>query len=314
MQSVILSELAKRLWKVFRVLVLLGLGFVILYPILFMTSSALRPLSQANDPSIVWLPKSLTFENFALAFRAMKYPRSLLNTLVVSGGSALLQVASSAMIGYGLARFRFRGRGVLFAIVLFSILVPPQTISVPLFALYRNFTIPYLGPWLESITGWTLHVNLINSPLSFYIPAALGMGIRSGVYIFVFRQFFGGMPKELEDAALVDGCKPFGIFVRIMSPVASGAYLTVFLFSFVWYWNDYFMASMLLDNRRTLAISLSMLRSGLQSVGLADVWDPYLISARMQAGALLTILPILVLFIILQRYFTEGIERTGIVG
>ncbi len=313
MRSIILSELGRRVWVLLRFLILLGLSFVILYPLLFMFSTAFKPAAQATDPSVIWIPKSFTLDNFSLALKGMNYSQSLLNTLMISGGSALLQVASCAMVGYGFARFKFRESGLLFACVLFTIIVPPQIISVPTFRMYYAFTVPFIGPWLEGLTGAKLSVNLINNPLVFYIPAALGVGIRSGVYIFVFRQFFRGIPRELEEAATVDGCGAFHTFVRIMVPSASGAFLTVFLFSIVWYWNDYFNSSMLLTSRRTLAMSLTLLRQNLQTLGV-NTLDPFTLSARLQAGALLMVLPLLVMFLFLQRYFTESIERTGLVG
>lgn len=313
MRSIILSELGRRLWTLLRFLILLGLGFVILYPLLFMFSTAFKPAVEATDPSVIWIPKRFTMDNFSLAFQGMNYVQSLLNTLMVSGVSSLLQVASCAMIGYGFARFKFPESKLLFACVLFTIIVPPQIVAVPTYRMYRFFTIPLIGPWLEEVTGLTLTANLMNNPLAFYIPAALGVGIRSGVYIFVFRQFFRGIPRELEEAATVDGCGAFKTFVRIMVPSASGSFLTVFLFSFVWYWNDYFTSSMLLTSRRTLAMSLTMLRTNLQTLGV-NTLDPFTLSARLQAGALLMVLPLLVMFAFLQRYFTESIERTGLVG
>ena len=313
MRSIILSELGRRVWNILRFFLLLGLSFVILYPLLFMLSNACKPIEQTTDPSVIWIPKSFTLNNFDLAIQGMKYGAAFTTTLLTSGVSSILQVCSCALIGYGFARFQFKERGLLFACVLFTIIVPPQVVAVPTYQMYFSFTIPVLGPWLESVTGWDLSVNLINSPLVTYIPAMLGVGLRSGVYIFVFRQFFRGIPKELEEAATVDGCGALRTFLRIMVPNAGSAFLTVFLFSFVWYWNDYFNSSIFLPSRRTLAVSLTMLRLSLHTLGV-NYLDPFSVSARLQAGALLTVLPVLVIFLFLQKYFTEGIERTGLVG
>lgn len=313
MRSIILTEIGKRIWAILRFFLLLGLGFVILYPLLFMISSSFKPLSEATDPTIVWLPKSITLDNIKLAYEGMKYPSSFLNTLLVGGISSIFQLISCSMVGYGFARFKFKESGILFACVLFTIIVPPQVIAVPTFRMYRFFTIPVIGPLLEKIFDINLSTSLINSPLTFYIPSLLGVGLRSGVYIFVFRQFFRGIPKELEEAATVDGCGALKTFVRIMAPCAGGSFLTVFLFSFVWHWNDYFSSTLLLTSRRTLAMSLSMLKYGLHELGV-NMFDPITLAARLQAGALLTVVPLLIMFIILQRYFTESIERTGLVG
>ncbi len=313
MRSILLSELGRRVWAILRFFVLLGLTFIILYPLLLMLSTAFKPAAEAYDPSIVWLPKSLTLNNFQLALAGMNYWKSFQNTLMVSGVSSVIQVISCALVGYGFARYKFKESGILFVCVLFTIIVPPQVVAVPTYQMYRFFTIPFIGPWLSDLTGLPLTANLIDSPLAFYIPAAFGVGLRSGIYIFVFRQFFKGLPKELEEAAMVDGCGALRTFVQIMAPNAMGAFLTVFLFSLVWYWNDYFLSSMLLSSHRTLAVSLSLLRQNLRTLGV-DTLDPFTLSARLQAGALLTILPMLVLFLFLQRHFTQSIERTGIVG
>jgi multiple sugar transport system permease protein len=178
---------------------------------------------------------------------------------------------------------------------------------------YQSFSIPIVGDILQALTGSQPSVNLINDPLAFYIPAALGVGIRSGLYIFIFRQFFRGVPKELEEAATVDGCGVFKTFLRIMVPNSGAAFLTVFLFSIVWYWNDFFQTSMLMTGRSTLAVALSSLRLSLRLQGV-DIYDPFMLTTRLQAGALVTVLPLLIMYIVLQKYFTESVERTGIVG
>ena len=125
---------------------------------------------------------------------------------------------------------------------------------------------------------------------------------------------YANKPRQNQQVVqLWHGCGAFKTFLRIMVPNAGSAFLTVFLFSFVWYWNDYFNSSIMMPSRRTLAVSLSMLRLSLQTLGV-NYLDPFSVSARLQAGALLTVLPVLVLFLFLQKYFTESIERTGLVG
>ena len=150
-----------------------------------------------------------------------------------------------------------------------------------------------------------------------YLPAATGNGIRSGLMILIFRQFFRGMPKELEDAAYLDGCSPFGTFLRVMMPNALSSLLTVFLFSVVFYWNDYYVSSTFFTNNKTVSLMLKNLSSQLSLMLFNDATVQ--ISAReqivwMEAGCLISIMPILIMYIFLQKYFTEGIERSGIVG
>jgi multiple sugar transport system permease protein len=138
----------------------------------------------------------------------------------------------------------------------------------------------------------------------------LGVGLRAGLFIYIFRQFFRGLPKELEDAAYIDGCGPFSTFIRVMVPNSFQAILTVLILSVVWHWNEYYLTSMFFLNKWTIATSLTGMTNHLNDTNL----NPYAFVTKMQAGSLLSILPILLMYLVLQKYFTESIERTGIVG
>lgn len=300
-------------WSIFRTLLFIGLGFILLYPVIYMLSIAFRPVSEVMDPGIVWIPRHLTTENLATTFKVMNYPEALLNTVSIGVLSALLQLASCAVAGYGFARFQFRERKLLFAMVLFTILVPPQTITIPTYLQFRNFDVFGILGLIGSLSGHDLTLNLLDTRFSFYLPSMLGMGIRSGLYIYIYRQFFRGMPAELEDAAMIDGCGPFATFTRVMLPNAKAVILTVFLFSVVWHWNDYYYAAMYLGSKLTIATSLANLRQSLKTQGI-NIYDPFMLVTRMQMGSLLSIFPLLVLYSFTQKHFTESIERSGIVG
>lgn len=304
------KALVNSVWPIFRFLILFGLCFIILYPLIFMLSTAFRPNDQMNDPSIIWIPKSLTLANIKETWRAMDYDNTVLRTIRLNIIASLLSVASCAVTGYGFARFKFKGRNILFAIVILMIIVPPQITTIPL---YMQFA--YFNPLglVKLITGG--YGNLIDSGWAMYLPAMFANGIRSGLFIFIFRQFFRGLPKELEDAAYLDGCGPFKTFLKVMVPNASSSFLTVFLFSIVWYWNDYYVSSSFFLHSSTIALMLQNLNKQLeveifnnQSPGLRQliVW--------LESGCLLSITPILVMYVFLQKYFTEGLERSGLVG
>jgi len=205
-----------------------------------MLSTAFRPLDEGMDPSVVWIPKQFTMANITDVIKAMHYPLAIWHTVQIGVVSAILQIISCAIVGYGFARFKFKGRDALFFMVIFTILVPPQTIIIPSYLQFRYFDFFGLTKILNLFTDNPISVNLLNTGWTFYLPSILGVGIRSGLYIYVFRQFFRGMPKELEDAALIDGCGPVKTFLKVMAPNANSAFLTVFLFSIVWQWNDYF--------------------------------------------------------------------------
>ena len=287
-------------------MILFGLGFVIMYPLIYMISCAFREKADMSDPTVMWIPRHYTFDVITETLDAMDYWETLGTTLLLNIGCSLFQVISCAVTGYGFARFKFRGKKLLFGIVIMMILVPHQVISLPLYTQFRYFGIKGL-----------FSLNLIDTKLTMYLPAMTANGIRAGLMILIFRQFFKGMPRELEDAAYIDGCGPFMTFVRVMVPNAASAFLTVFLFSVVWYWNDYYVSSTFFTNTKTIAIMLSNLENELKAT-LFD--DPTVqISPREQivwkeAGCLLSIAPVLLMYVFLQKHFTEGIERSGIVG
>lgn len=295
----------KKNGAVFRFIILAGLGFVIMYPLIYMVSCSFRERRDMNDPTVIWIPRHFTLDVIKETISAMDFGNTLKNTLILNIGCAFVQVLSCAVTGYGFARFRFRFRNLLFGVVIIMILVPPQIISLPLYSQFRNFGIG------------SFSVNLIDNMLTMYLPAMTGNGIRSGLMILIFRQFFRGLPKELEDAAYIDGCGAFRTFVQVMIPNAASAFLTVFLFSVVWYWNDYYISAMFFTNTKTVASVLRNIETELKLHlfdSVAVEIPPREQIVWKEAGCLLSITPLLIMYVFLQKYFTEGIERSGIVS
>ncbi len=298
------KKAGERTWSFFRFVILFGIGFIVLYPLIYMVSCAFRERSDMNDPTVMWLPRHYTLDIIRETWRIMDFGSTLKNTFFLNIGCSLVQVMSCAVTGYGFARFSFKGKRLLFGIVIMMILVPPQVISLPLYTQFRFFGIKGI-----------FSVNLIDSMLTMYLPAMTANGIRSGLMILIFRQFFRGLPKELEDAACIDGCGPFMTFVRVMIPNAASAFLTVFLFSVVWYWNDYYVSTAFFTDTRTVATVLYDLDSRLSRALYGD--SRIRPSARelivwKEAGCLMSVLPILIMYVFLQKHFTEGIERSGL--
>lgn len=296
----------EKVWPFFRFIIIFGLSFVILYPLIYMISCTFRERSDMSDPTVMWVPRNYTLQVLKETIKAMDFWNTLKNTLILNIGCSFVQVLSCAVTGYGFARFKFKGKGLLFGVVIMMILVPPQVISLPLYTQFRYFGIKGL-----------FSLNLIDTMWTMYLPAITANGIRSGLMILIFRQFFKGLPRELEDAAYIDGCGPFKTFVRVMVPNAASAFLTVFLFSVVWYWNDYYVSSTFFTQNNTVALMLQNLDSQLKIALFNDATVE--ISPREQivwkeAGCLISIMPILLLYTFLQKHFTEGIERSGLVG
>lgn len=294
--------------SVLRGLLLGGLCFIILYPVIQQLLLGFRAPIDSNDPSVIWIPKNWSLQNFTLAAIVLDYWDALLNTFKLSGIAMVLQVASTALAGYAFSRLKFRGSEILFIFVILTIVIPPQALSLAQFLYFRE-------------------LGLIGSENSIYLMSGLGQGIRSGIFIYIFRSFFKGLPKELEEAAQVDGASVFRIFWNVMLPNARGAIITVGLFAFVWQWNDTFYASifnissdafpiltMRLINAAENVYAALFYTGGLSLIG-QDVWsNPMFLATISNVAALLMMLPLLIMYLFVQKQFVESIERTGIVG
>jgi len=296
-----------------RAIFIVSMCFVILYPILYMISMAFRTVDDIFDPTVIWIPKTVTFDNFLKVFEMMDYFPKLVSTVQVSLIATVINVMMCAFAGYGFARFRFKFKGLLFGFVLFTIIVPPQSIAIPMYLGYKNFDFLGIGTVIGWITGTPVTANLLNSDMVFYVPALLGAGIKSGLFIYIFRQFFRNLPRELEDAACVDGCSIPRTYFSIIIPNAKSSFVTCLLFSFVWYWNDYNSATMYFNQPRTLTASLSIISDIMKSSALSSD-NPFAMLLYKQCAGLLCILPLLIVYIFVQRLFTQSIESSGIVG
>lgn len=301
--------------KVFVYIMVCAVAFIILYPMVYMVSMAIREADDMLDPAVIWIPKNFTTENFKLAFEALDYGKSVFRTAFLTLACSLLQCFSTALVGYGFARFKFKGNNLLFMIVLFTFMVPTQIISMPLFLTYRNFDFAGLGGLLERLTGTGFSFNFINTPIPMMASAFFGTGIRAGLFIYIFRQSFKNAPRELEEAASIDGCGSVATFFKIMIPNSLAILLVAFLFSLVWYWNDYFYSAIFYNQSRPLSVTLANLNIDFSdsSKGGTTIFTNDILVVK-QAAALLYIAPILTLYLFLQKYFVESIERIGIVG
>ncbi|GFR38618.1 transporter [Insulibacter thermoxylanivorax] len=287
-------------------LLLLSLSFIFLYPLLFMVSQSFMMFSDISDATVQWIPKQLDFSNYALAFEHMKYWQGFRNSIFIALGSALLQMFSCALVGYGFARYRFPGYGIWMTLLIFTFLVPPQTIVVPLFIFYSD-------------------LDMINTYLPFFIPAAMGHGLRGALFVLIFIQFFRRLPAVLEEAARIDGAGPFRTYFTIMLPLAKPALLVVFLFSVVWHWSDVFYPSIFLQSPEHYNLSQLLANfNGVRTASMAQMQQVMSASAviggtsnlmnQIMAGVVITILPMLILYLAAQRHFVESVERTGIAG
>ncbi|WP_214627451.1 carbohydrate ABC transporter permease [Paenibacillus agaridevorans] len=283
--------------KAIIIMMLSSIAYLYLQPLLYMVTTMIKPLADLIDPTIKWIPRSVDWSNLKKAWFGLEYPEAFRNTLVIALFCSVFQVGVCAITGYALARLRFYGKNVAFFLVLLTFLVPPQITIIPLYTIYAQL-------------GW------LNTPFVFLIPALFGQGLRSALFIIIFRQFFSTLPKALEEAAKVDGATGFYLFARIMLPLARPAALVVFLFSFIWYWNMHYEPTMFLNNDFTpLSIKLQNLETvllGRNFEGLITTQNPITEGTKM-AGAFMIILPPLLVYMVAQRWFVESIDRTGLV-
>ncbi|BBH20639.1 transporter [Paenibacillus baekrokdamisoli] len=292
-------------WIALRSILIIGFCFVILFPLFLRLSVAFRSKTDIYDPTVLWIPRHFTLDNIKIAMEATHYLSTLLNTFLISAGTTLIQLASCALAAYAFARLKFKGSGLLFGLVIFTIVVPVQTIMIPLYLTYRYFDLFGLVGLVSSKDS----LNLIDTFWPFLISSATGMGLKNGLYIYIFRQFFRGIPKEIEEAGVVDGAGVFKTFYSIMLPNAVPAIVTVVLFSFVWQWNDSYYVSLFFSKVKVLSTQLMDMGSVLGK-------EPDLVyqSMLLNTGVLLLMGPLIIMYLFVQRYFVESVERTGLVG
>lgn len=297
-----------------RAVIIIGICFTILQPLFVKLSVSFMGEQDLYDSSVKYIAKHFTWNNYKMAAAGMDYWKVFLRTAVLSGSISLLQLFVCLLTAYGFARFRFPGKKLLFGCVVLTMIVPPQVIMLPLFMKYRFFDIFGI---FKAVTGSS--VNLIDTYWPFILQAVTCLGIRNGLYIYMLRQFFKGMPRELEEAAFVDGSGKLRTFLQIMLPSAVPMMVTVFLFGFVWQWTDSFYTSLYLNNTKVMSSALSSLAVNVYSSysgygGSMNFISPGFVSMMNNTGTVMAILPLIILYLICQKNFVEGIERSGIVG
>lgn len=288
-----LKYFKKFLFFVFRFCILLGVSYVILSPLIRMVAQSFFSDTDLTNPMVYIIPTKPTLEKYVAAWKVLPYPKTILKSLGNDFALMLIQIFICSMVGYGFARFDFPLKGFLFGCVVIMIVIPTHAIMLPL---YLTFT---------------QTVNLYNTIWPFYLLTVLGSGLRSGLYIYLFNQFFRGLPKEIEEAAFVDGAGSFYTYFRIMLVNAMPSVITVAVFSLVWQYNDLFYSKLF-----GLSSAVSMRISALsQEVGAVyEIENPAFLTMYLYAGIVLILIPVILIYCVLQKFFIEGVERSGIVG
>jgi multiple sugar transport system permease protein len=284
-------------YKILVYALLFSFGYVYLYPVLYMLTNSFMTMEDIIDAGIKWIPSSLNFENYRLVVTELNYLKSLLDAFYLAAFPALSATVSSAIIGYGFARFKFPLKNLLFVLMLMTFIVPPQITMLPMFRMYSRY-------------------ELLGSIKSFVYPAILGQGLNGALFILIFYQFFRMIPKALDESAQLDGASPLTVFIRIYIPLAIPSIVIVFLFSFVWYYNETYLSGLYLRGSDLLSLPLKLEQyiNNYTSIYPEGSQARELMQAVKLAGNVLTLLPLLIIYFFTQKSFVESIDRTGITG
>ena len=289
---------------VYAVLILISYQF--LFPILRMISLSMMSQKDIINPAVTWIPKSLTFNNIKLAAQTLNLSKTLTGSLWFSTMLAVCQTFVSCMAGFAFARFEFPGKRVWFLMMLLSFIIPTPVVVIPRIMMFTG---------IQEAWG----IQMIGTPIPQTVMALFGQGIYSAVYILICYNFTRMIPPSLDEAAAIDGANPFQIFVHVVLRLSVTTILVIFLFSFVWNWNEsYLTATFLRGKVPLLPGRLSMFDSLFESYGQgsgSQVSPEFRINeAYKMSGTLIAILPLLIMYLFVQRQFIKGIENAGITG
>ncbi|MCM3130108.1 MULTISPECIES: carbohydrate ABC transporter permease [unclassified Paenibacillus] len=283
------------IFKCFLYVILIDTAYIYLNPIIFMITSMIKDSVDLMDPAVTWVPRVIYFGMLQDAWEMLQYPKALTISLSLSTSIAVFQTISCAVAGYAFARLDIPLKKFWFFCLLLTFIVPPQLTVLP-----KLIAASQLG-FLES------YVPLV-------LPALFGQGVKGALFVIIYRQFFAKQPKELEEAAMMDGANPLKVFFRVMLPLARPAIVVVFLFSFVWNWNDFYTPSIFLHGMEDQPLSVGVASITNEINMRAEEIGPSIYDEPMKmAASFLMILPPLILYIFAQRWFVEGVDRTGLV-
>ena len=289
--------LKNTVWYIFRLLLLIGIAFVVLQPFITMIIQSIKAPMDYQDSTVVNVPRNFSLLIYKAIFTDAAYLTVFLKTFALSLGVALLQTFSCCLVGYGLAKFKFRGNKIVFFAVILTLVVPHGTLQA---AIYYYFS----------------SLGMLNTVIPLLLLSVAALAFKNGLYIFLLRQFFRGVPDELEESAYLDGANTLRTFVQVILPISIPMMITVFLFSFCWQWTDDFYIQLFFIKQPrpefmtfiTEKLPLNSLITTMKQTG-----DAYQSAMRYGCG-LMACFPLVVLFLFCQKYLVQGIERSGIVG
>ncbi len=316
--------------NIFRFILMLGVSFVILHPFIARIAASFMTRADVMDNTIAFIPKNPTLEIYQALLFENRYFEAFGNTFLLSISCAIIQTIVSCLVGYGIAKFKFRGNKIVMAFVVITMVIPHNALFTSMTKHFIDFD---LGVVISA--GYPGIVEIINNVVSsiqgvepkqvdlmftfapMIILSVGGLAFKNGLYIYMMRQFFKGIPDELEESAYVDGSGVFRTFVQIILPLSVPMMITIFLFSFSWQWTDEFYYKMFFMTNQA-KYKVWLMPDIYQTMPTSLATDAALSSAYtnviQNTAGMLIIAPLIVLYLFCQRYLVEGIERSGIVG
>ena len=372
--------LTKVIYWIFRIVLMVGVSYIVLYPFLTKIAGSVMAPEDFVDVTVRLIPKHFTVDIYRAIASELGYWTAFRNTFILSFSSAVIQTLICALIGYGFAKFKFKGRNIVFALVVLTMIIPHQTLQLSMFMEFRYFDIfglvrllkgggievfghniknlgavaeqldeagnvivegkqGFMAPFFEKLNVLpdklelfkyyierrgivapryrvTMEItergiNLCNTYVPMILLSLGGLGFKNGLYIFLFRQFFRGIPDELEESAYIDGSGTFRTFVRIILPLSVPMLITVFLFSFCWQWTDDFYTNLFFPSESTNML-IKLVGQIPPSLKLDYAGQDLYYSAIRNTCGLMIIFPLVIIYAFLQRFLVQGIEQSGL--
>ena len=312
---------------IFRFVMMLGVSFVILFPFISKIAGSFMSRDDVIDPTVSLIAKNPTIEQYKYIITQNQYLEALFNTALLSLAVAIIQTFVSCLIGYGLAKFKFKGNKLVMALVVFTMIVPHQTLRPAIKELLSNFDIMKPISWeyswgYEGIVGTIAHlinpestkaVSALDTVAPYFVLSVFGLAFKNGLYIYLLRQFFKGVPDELEESAYVDGSGTFRTFFQIIIPLAVPMMITVFLFAFSWQWTDDFYTgpTMFFSQASDTVLMRDIIKippSLKTDYAGTNIYE----QAIYGTAGIMLIAPLIIMYLFCQKFLVQGIERSGL--
>ena len=326
----------KVLWYIIRLILLVGISYIVLFPFFSWIAGSFMAPEDFVDVTVRLIPKHFTLDIYKAIWSELNYVQAFASTFTLSLSTALIQTMVCCVVAYGLAKFKFKGNKYVFMAVIFTLVVPHQTLQYSLFTNFRYFDILGIIQFLNGggievfgfellessidiipdTANWTklfpdgLGMNLTNTYWPLIILSLGGLAFKNGLYIFMLRQFFRGVPDELEESAYIDGSGIFRTFATIILPISIPMMITVFLFAFSWQWTDDFYTNLFFTTTKT--VLLPKIVDIPPSLDITYAGSNLYNSAIRNTCGLVIIFPLVILFLFCQNFLVQGIERSGL--